>query len=385
MRQTLITLAIAAALVLITAAVNLQVPLYPEYAAQAQVGTAVMSGVFAIYVLGLIPTLIGLGGLSDRVGRRTTVVVGLLCAALATGMVWAWPNLISLSIARIFQGIGVAVALAAAAAWIAELWGDGVGPGRAATVTAAATAVGFGIGALLTSSALAFVPNLGADLSYGFVFIACIIIAVALWLGAGSTLRTADAPLVSLPTFPPGSILPALAFALGLTVSGIVIAIVPTQLAVHGQENWSGLALFLVNASGLAVMGHAAKVRPAVALQIGLALLPIGAAVLFIGAHQGWLSLTLLGAAISGMSAYGYIYRGGLAEVGRLALQSKPRAISGFLVIGYLGFSLVPVIVGAIADSAGLPIALSLTTGLLTLGCVAVGVLQSRAKDTSLA
>lgn len=378
MSRWLLTTIIAGALLVITAAVNLQVPLYPRYADEAGAGATVMSGVFAVYVLGLIPTLIWLGGLSDRIGRKTSVFLGLLCAALATGAV-AWvPNLWALGVARVLQGAGVALGLAAAAAWISEIWGEQIGPGRAASVTAAATALGFGSGALLTSGALVWTPDAASPVSYGAVFVLAAILAGVLWLG-GSTLREADAPLVSLPTFPPGSILPAVAFVLGLSVSGIVIAILPGQLAAHGQAAWSGLALFLVNAAGLLVMGHASKTRPRTALNIGLALLPIGSAILFVGAHQGWIWLTLLGAAVSGMAAYGYIYRGGLAEVGARAVRSKPRAISGFLVLGYLGFSLIPVGVGGLADLVSLPVALTAFTVALTMGCVGVGVAQPRA------
>nr|MDH3176341.1 hypothetical protein [Bacillus pumilus] len=53
-------------LFMITTAVNLQVPLYTLYAEQAGYGKAATAFVFAAYVFGLIPVLLFLGGISDR-------------------------------------------------------------------------------------------------------------------------------------------------------------------------------------------------------------------------------------------------------------------------------------------------------------------------------
>ncbi len=73
---------VGAALFLITAAVNLEVPLYGVYAAGAGFGAGLTAVVFAAYIAALVPTLIVLGGISDRVGRKPTLLVGLGCAIL---------------------------------------------------------------------------------------------------------------------------------------------------------------------------------------------------------------------------------------------------------------------------------------------------------------
>ena len=59
---------------MITTAVNLQVPLYTEYAEHAGYGKASTALVFAAYVFGLIPVLLLLGGMSDRAGRKTDFI-----------------------------------------------------------------------------------------------------------------------------------------------------------------------------------------------------------------------------------------------------------------------------------------------------------------------
>jgi MFS family permease len=49
---------------------NLQVPLYGTYAKIAGFGSGISAIAFSTYVAGLLPTLILLGGISDRVGRK---------------------------------------------------------------------------------------------------------------------------------------------------------------------------------------------------------------------------------------------------------------------------------------------------------------------------
>ncbi len=59
---------LAFALCLITLAVNLQAPLYIAYAELSGRGAAATAMAFSGYVLGVLPVLLLLGGLADRVG-----------------------------------------------------------------------------------------------------------------------------------------------------------------------------------------------------------------------------------------------------------------------------------------------------------------------------
>ena len=68
---------VATSLFVTTLAVNLEVPLYTSYAKAAGFGSGLTALAFAAYVAGLLPVLIGLGGSSDRLGRRTVLLAGL--------------------------------------------------------------------------------------------------------------------------------------------------------------------------------------------------------------------------------------------------------------------------------------------------------------------
>jgi MFS family permease len=55
---------------------------YPLYAAQWQVEPSVTTAIFAIYPVVLVPVLIVFGNLSDVIGRRAVILLGLGALAL---------------------------------------------------------------------------------------------------------------------------------------------------------------------------------------------------------------------------------------------------------------------------------------------------------------
>ena len=114
-------LIVAAAIFLITHAGNLQVPLYNTYAQIAGFGSGISAVAFSIYVAGLLPTLILLGGISDLIGSKTTVLASLLSASLATLLMIVYPTIYTLFVTRIFQGIAVGLITGTGTAYLSVL------------------------------------------------------------------------------------------------------------------------------------------------------------------------------------------------------------------------------------------------------------------------
>lgn len=133
---------IAISLFLVTAAVNLEMPLYRTYAQLAGYGNGLTAIVFAAYVLGLLPILILFGGISDRLGRKPVILLGLLSAALATTVMIISPNIHTLLFTRILQGAGVGLSVGAGTAYLAQIWGEAKGAARAASYVAITTSLG---------------------------------------------------------------------------------------------------------------------------------------------------------------------------------------------------------------------------------------------------
>ena len=141
---------LAFALCLVTFAVNLQAPLYTAYAALSGQGAAATAVAFSGYVAGVLPVLLLLGGLADRVGHKMLIVAALCLSMVATVLMLLAPGLTTLAFARVLLGIGTALASATGTAYMCELMQGGDSRSAANRVTAS-TSLGFGLGAATTS------------------------------------------------------------------------------------------------------------------------------------------------------------------------------------------------------------------------------------------
>lgn len=367
---------LCAALFLVTAAVNLEMPLYRTYARAAGFGDGAAALVFAAYVGGLVPTLLLFGGLSDRIGRKPVLLVGLGSAALATLLVVVSPTLSFLFGARVLQGIGVGLSVGAGTAWLAEVAEGPRGATWAAEAAAVTTSLGFGSGALLTGSLLMGLGPTPRPPSFGLILLPTLVC-----LGCVSTLsapRARGGALLRLPSFPEKTFTPDAAIALAWGVTGVIISLLPSQLAHRGLSGWSGHALFLVNGTGALFQPLVRRMDSRRALGFGFLVLPVGYALLLAGAATGSLALVLVGASVSGSACYGFTYLGGLAEVSRAGGEHRARAIAGYFLCAYLGFCLPSVVIGLLSGSLGLMVPLSVFGGLVVLASLVLWRLSAR-------
>jgi len=354
--RTLAVPLVAASLFLVTASANLEVPMYRVYAAAAGYGVGLTAIVFAAYVAGLLPVLILLGGISDRIGRKPTMLIGLTCAACATMLMIVAPSVGTLFLARLFQGVGVGLSVGAGTAFLAELFGSTQGATRAASLAAVTTSVGFGSGALLTSITLATVPTT-PPVSYVITAVlagSCLVGIIALRVRG----MPRGGALLRLPYFPREMWGYDFAIAVAWAVTGLVIAVLPGELARYNLAAWSGPTLFLVNGTGATMQPFVRRLAPAVALRIGFVLLPLGYVLLVLGAWSGVLAFVLTGAMLAGAACYGFTYLGGLAAVSVAGGNERARAVSGYFLYAYLGLGVPSIIVGFLADRVGVVVAL---------------------------
>ena len=372
---------LAFALCLITLAVNLQAPLYITYADLSGQGAAATAVAFSAYVVGVLPVLLALGGLADRVGRRPLIIAALLLSMLATLLMLLAPGLQTLALARLVLGLGTGLATATATAYMGELMG-GASSARAANWVTASTSLGFGLGAALTSLFLLRGPSL----TPGSFHLQLLLAGVALVL----TWRLPDprpaqrGAMLRLPFYPRGSAVYGLAILLAWAGTGLVIALLPGILRQHGLSAWSGFSTFCVTSCGLLFQPLARRMASIKATLLGLAILPCSYALLAWGANAGHLGAVLLGAVAASSACYGFIYLGGLAAVNQLAGNEKTRASAGFFLLAYLGFSVPVIFTGVLSDRLGSGMALLMFGGVLLLGCAAVALaLVVSARDSA--
>jgi len=349
---------------------TLPLPLYAEYADGA--GAAPLAAAFACYAGVLILTAPLLGPLPDRIGRRACMMLGLLLTGGSTLLLALWPGLIPLAVARLLQGVGMGCVANAAGAWAAELAErEGMSPDQAsrtgAAVVTAGTAISFGTGSLLTLLALLAMPDVRPPVVF-WAHLAFLLGVLALLAPLPETLAAPRGGWLRLPLFPTGTMAGTLGMLPAWGVTGVILTTIPTALADAGQPRTGAWAVALMIIVGAATQQTLRNVAPRPALRLGLAVLVAGCGLAVLGTLWGSLWLLLLGGAVTGTAAYGFVYMGGLALAAAGAPQDRPRAIAGFFVIAHLGFSAVPLTVGLAADWAGVgPALVGLWLAVLTV------------------
>ncbi|EJL01824.1 transporter, major facilitator family [Pseudomonas fluorescens Q2-87] len=367
---------LAFGLCLITLAVNLQAPLYTTYAQLSGYGAGATAVAFSGYVLGVLPVLLAFGGLADRVGRKPLILVALVLSMLATVVTLLWPSLVALGVARLMMGVGTGLASATSTAYMAELMATADTRAPANRVTAS-TSLGFGLGAALTSLFL-YAHHSVTPGSFWMQLMLAASAIVVVWRLPDPAIKNQNAPLLRLPLFPRGSLPYSFSMLLAWATSGLVIAILPSVLATHDLQGWSGLSTFTVISCGLLFQPWVRRISAAKATALGLVILPLSYALLAWGASVGSLTAVLLGALGASSACYGFLYLGGLSAVTAMAGVEKARVTAGFFLFAYIGFSIPVVVTGWLADYFGADAALVLFGLALAAGACGTGLIIVR-------
>lgn len=368
---------ITASLLMITLSVNLQVPLYKAYAQPAGYGNGFVAVAFAAYVVGLLPVLIMFGGVSDRIGRKPVMLLGLFFALLANVFIIVDPSMHMLLKVRILQGVAVGLSLGAATAYLAEILENST---HVANIAGIVVTLGLGSGSLITSASLLYEYS---NVPYSYFGVAtAIVFCVAVMSFMPNTQGMPSKGLIRLPYVSKKTINYCFAIFLAWSLTGGIIATIPGELERLHLEGWSGVLVFLAICTGALFQPWARRLGADLSLIAGYIMLALGYFLLLAGVWFGSLGLILVASACSGASSFGFIYLGGLAAVVRSSGHEKARAVSGYFLFAYLGLGLPCILIGYSADEAGLFTALVRFGGALA-GLIAIFMLyRLKVKDT---
>lgn len=321
--------------------------LLPALADVSHISKPGLDAAFGLYALGLLPSLMLGGGISDRRGRRPVVLTGLVLAAAGNLVMLLWPTLAGVVLGRLVVGLGVGMVASAGTAWAADQ-DAAKGAARAGVVLTSGFAIGPVASALLAVSA----PGRpGIVLAYA-VPVLLTGVSALLVLRPHATARTTStatrhdnarpAPFVD-----ERRIGPALASALpmGLWVfSCVVVAVI--VLTERIGDRFSGPVLIAVACvlslgTGMVVQIATRTVagwRPLGVIGAGLA--TAGFTIAAVAGAQLGLATFVLCALVLG-SAYGLCLGQGLQDVERLAPRHARGLVTGlFYVVSYSGFAL---------------------------------------------
>lgn len=305
-----------------------------------------VTALFGAYAVGLIPALLIVGPLSDRIGRRVVMRPVLVLSVIATlVLIVSGDQLWLLLVGRLLAGVASGAAFAPGTAWIKEM-SAGSPAGTGARRATLALSAGFGSGPLVAGIVAQWLP---APTVLPYVpHLALMVLILAIAWGApelpvagpsGASRRRAElmAAIRSRP------------FVLGIALSAPWVfgsactsfATIPTfvdigvaPIAVTGSL--AGLTLW----TGVAVQPFGRRLGdPRRIIAIGLASVALGLLTGLLLASTGAAWLVVPAALLLG-TAYGLILVGGLTTIESLAHPDDLGTLNAvFYSLTYLGFA----------------------------------------------
>lgn len=354
---------------------------YPLYAAEWNVPPTVTTAIFAIYPLVLVPVLIVFGNLSDVIGRRAVIIMGLAALGLGSIAFGIAPDLTWVFVGRALMGVGVGLALSPATAAMVE-FGGADGASRAGSATTAATATGLALSTILGGLFVQYAP---APMHLSFWVLTGVTVVVAAFTAAlpRHTRDEASGPWrPRLPRMPRTERRPFVAGTLGITAAyamGAIFLALGAQIArelVRSDNAFVDGAIIALSAIVIGVVAIVfRRMPPRTAVSIGPALAVAGLGLLIVAGAAHSLPAFIAASIVAG-AGYSLMFAGGLGLITTTApTHERAAVISAAYVVAYLVQALAALGLGALATASGLQLALEIGAPvILLLGVAALVV-----------
>ncbi|WP_320775658.1 MFS transporter [Streptomyces sp. CRN 30] len=350
--------AVAAVFVVFLAASGVPSPLYPVYQQRWHFSAWVLTVVFALYVVGLLGSLLSAGALSDHLGRRPVLGAAIALEMIALVLFVTAGNVYVLALARVLQGVATGAATTTLSAALVDLEPPRA-RGLAGVLTSVAPLSGLALGALGSGLLVEYGPA-PTRLVYALLLVVFASAAVVALLmpetsprrpGALASLR----PRAALPSHLRADVVPVIpVMVAGWALAGLYLSLGPSVasglLGLESHLAGGALVTLLTGTGALAVA--ALRSRPAASLLVpSTALLGTGVLASLVGIMAGLVWVAAVGTVVAGVGVGG----SALATMGTFARVARPHERSSVFasanVINYLGNS-VPAVLGGVAVTA---------------------------------
>jgi MFS family permease len=353
---------VVGAQVLLFAGSTFPTPLFPIYEQRYGFGSGVVTILFGVYVAVLVPTLLLLGPVADRIGRRPLLVTGIAVTALSSTAFAGAQSLAWLFAGEAIYGIGSGLVMSCVAVAIRELH-PRQHLASAALAASVAMAAGLTLGPLV-SGLLAWGTPWPSVSPYLLDIVLASLLAAAL-VRIPETRPTAPAvkprtPIIHVPADMRKAFLAtAVAGASSFMVIGWVFGLSPSYLheQLHIQVTQSmvagSFAALVVLANGaaqLALRRH----HSAGAMRVSLAGVVVGMGLMASATAVSSLAVVLVGGVVAGAGA-GVAQMNAMATIQRIApVHARGSVTSAYFTLCYLALSVPVIIAGEAADRLGL-------------------------------
>lgn len=361
--------AVAATTVLFLAASAAPSPLYVVYQELWGFTPTVLTAVFAIYVVGLLGSLLVVGALSDHVGRRPVLGAAIALEIVALVLFLVAGDVAVLTVARFLQGVATGAAMTTLGAALVDHDSRGV----AGVVNSVSPAAGLAVGALGSGALVEFGPA-PTRLVYVVLLAGMVVAAIAVARmpetsggrpGALASLR----PRVGIPARLRSQVVPVVpVMVAGWALGGLYLSLGPSAVAeLFGLRNHlvGGFVVTLLCGTG-AVSSFLLRRRSAPSLLApAAALLGLGTVITLVGALTGLVALAVAGTLVAGVG-FGAAGLATLGTFGRIAAPHERGALFAVaFVISYLAFSVPAVAAGFASTAAGLRVTFEVYAGVI--------------------
>jgi predicted MFS family arabinose efflux permease len=339
---------------------------YRLYAQEWHLTHTATTAIFAVYPIAVVVMLIGFGGISDRIGRRPAMLLGLGASLVGVLLFAVAPDVWWIFAGRIVMGVGVGLSAGPSTAAILE-FGAPQDPKRAASLTMTAQAAGFAAG-LLVGGALTEYGPWPTRLCFWVLAVLLLALLVATWLLPRQTIAGESGGWRPKVPFVPKDARRAFATAATAMMAAYTFGVLVLSLGGQVEHDLIGSSNALLNGAVLALfpivlglVGLVAKaLSPRAALGIGAVAAVAGMGLLSLSVGRHDLLIYLAATAVAG-AGYSLLFVGGLRLVDIAgAPDHRGGVLSALYLVGYLAMAAVALVLGAVATAWGLRIAVDL-------------------------
>ena len=335
---------------------TLPTPLYPLFEQRYSFGELMVTVIFAVYAFGVIAGLLAFGDVSDELGRKPVLMVGLAFSAASAFLFIFASSLVPIFAGRVLSGFSAGIFTGTATAMLVDL-APGGRRRLASFVAVIVNLGGLGLGTLLAGLLADYCSS---PLRLPFIVqLGLLAPAVLGLLAAPETVqRRAFRFRIQRLRVPPevrGVFIRGATAGFGsFAVAGVFSSVAPVflgQILGRTSHALAGLIVFILFSASIVGQMVVSRLSDRRALVSGCALLAGGVGLLALALGIESLAALIASASVVGVGQ-GLVIGAGLAAINQRApIEHRGETASSFFVVIYVGLS-VPVIgVGVVAHA----------------------------------
>jgi MFS family permease len=357
---------------------------YRLYAQEWHLTYTATTGIFAVYPIAVGAMLVGFGGISDHIGHRVAMLLGLGASLVGAVLFAVAPDVWWVFAGRALMGVGVGLSVGPSSAAILEFCSD-QSARRAATLTMMAQAGGF-TAALLLGGALTAYGPWPTRLCFWVLAMLLTALTIAMWLvprhpvasvvKAGWGPRTPFVPKNMRRTFATASAAMTVAYTFAVLVLSLGGQVEHDLIgSPNALVNGAVMALFPIVMGPVGIVAKALSSRVALCLGSLASVLGMGLLALAVGRRD--LPIYFAATATAG-AAYSLLFVGSLGLINAAGSPHRRGAVfSALYLVGYLSMGALALVLGVVATAWGLELAVDLGAAAIAVTGIATLVLAA--------